>query len=44
VVKKDRGDIRIWLSKDGPFKDRIVRLKVKYAWYLTIHMDLYKAS
>jgi len=44
LVKKDEGDIRLWLSKDGPFKNRIVRLKVKYAWYLTIHMDLYKAS
>lgn len=44
LIKKDKGDIRIWLSKDGPFKDRIVRLKVKYAWYLTIHMDLYRAS
>jgi hypothetical protein len=43
-VKKGKGDIRIWLSKDGLFKDRIVRLKVKYAWYLTIHMDLFKAS
>jgi len=44
VVKKKKGDIRIWLSKDGPFKDRIVRLKVQYAWYLTLHMDLVKAS
>jgi hypothetical protein len=44
LVKKDKGDIRIWLSKDGLFINRIVRLKVKYAWYLTIHMDLFKAS
>lgn len=44
LVKKKKGDIRIWLSKEGPFKDRIVRLKIKYAWYLTLHMDLYKAS
>jgi hypothetical protein len=44
LVKKEKGDIRIWVSKEGPFKDRIVRLKVKYAWYLTIHMDLYRAS
>jgi hypothetical protein len=44
LVKQKKGSIRIWVSKEGPFKDRILRLKLQYAWYLTLHMDLYKAS
>ena len=44
LVKQKKGGIRIWVTKEGPFKDRILRLKLQYAWYLTLHMDLYKAS
>jgi hypothetical protein len=44
LVKQKKGSIRIWVSKDGLFKDRIVRLKLQYAWYLTLHMDLVKTS
>lgn len=44
LVKKKKGDFRIWLSKEGLFKDRIVRLRIQYAWFLALQMDLYKAS
>ncbi len=43
-VAKNRGGIRVWLSKEGPFQDTYLRLKIRYRWYLTLRMEYVKAS
>lgn len=42
--KQKIGRISLWLSKEEPYKNRILRLKIHYKWYLTLRMDLVKAA
>jgi hypothetical protein len=37
---KKKGGIRLWLCKDGEFKDRFLRLNIKYRWYLTLSFQM----
>jgi len=39
-VRKRKGGIRIWLSKEEPFKNRVLRMSIRYKWYLTLNMEL----
>jgi len=39
LVKKKKGGIRIWLCKEGKYKNRILRLNIKYKWYLTLKCE-----
>lgn len=43
VVKK-KGGIRLWLSKEEPYKDTYLRLMIQYRWYLTLQMDIVKST
>jgi hypothetical protein len=43
VVKK-KGGIRLWLSKEEPFKDTYLRLMIQYRWYLALHMEIVKST
>lgn len=37
---KKKGGIRLWLCKDGEWKDRFLRLNIKYRWYLTLSFQM----
>ena len=37
---KKKGGIRLWLCKDGEFKDRFLRLEIKYKWYLKLAFQM----
>jgi hypothetical protein len=41
-IKKKKG-ISLWLCKHGKYKDRFLRVKIKYKWYLTLYLDMKKA-
>ncbi len=43
VVKK-KGGIRLWLSKEEPYKDTFLRLMIQYKWYLTLQMEIVKST
>ena len=43
IVKK-KGGIRLWLSKEGPYKDTYLRLMIQYKWYLTLHLEMVKST
>jgi hypothetical protein len=43
-VTKNKGGIRVCLSKDGPYENTYLRLCVQYRWYLTLRMEYLKAS
>ncbi|MFC2165312.1 hypothetical protein ACFLT2_09990, partial [Acidobacteriota bacterium] len=40
LVKKKKGGIRIWLCKEGKYKNRILRLNIKYKWYITLKCEV----
>lgn len=40
LIKKKKGGIRIWLCKEGKYKNRILRLNIKYKWYLTLKCEV----
>jgi len=40
LVKKKKGGIRIWLCKEGKYKNRILRLNIKYKWYITLNCEV----
>ena len=43
LVKK-KGGIRLWLSKEEPYKDTYLRLMIQYKWYLTLQMEIVKST
>jgi hypothetical protein len=44
VVVKKKGGIRLWLCKDEPYKDVILKMKLQYKWYLGLNFDLKPVS
>jgi hypothetical protein len=40
LVVKKRGGIRLWLCKDEPYKNMILKMKLQYKWYLSLIFDL----
>jgi len=41
---KRRGGIRLWLSKEEPYKDTYLRLMIQYKWYLILQMEMVKST
>jgi len=39
-VWRKKGNVRIWFCKDGPYRNRMLRMKIKFRWYLWLHFDL----
>ncbi len=39
-VWKKKGNVRIWVAKDGPYRNTLLRIKIKFRWYLWLYMDL----
>jgi hypothetical protein len=42
-VWRKKGNVRIWFCKDGPYRNQMLRMKIKFRWYLWLHFDLQKA-
>ncbi len=39
-VWRKKGNVRLWFCKDGPFRNELLRLKIKFRWYLWLYFDL----
>ncbi len=41
-VWRKKGNVRIWFCKDGAMRNQMLRLKIKFRWYLWLYFDLKK--
>jgi hypothetical protein len=41
-VWRKKGNVRIWFCKDGPYRNQMLRMKIKFRWYLWLNFDLKK--
>lgn len=41
-VWKKKGNIRVWFCKTEPYRNEILRMKIKFRWYLWLYFDLKK--
>jgi hypothetical protein len=41
-VWRKKGNVRVWFCKDGPYRNRMLRMKIKFRWYLWLYFDLKK--
>jgi len=39
---KRKGNIRVWFCKTAPYRNKILRMKIKFRWYLWLYFDLKK--
>jgi hypothetical protein len=39
-IWKKKGNITVWFCKDGPYRNRMLRMKIKFRWYLWLYIDL----
>jgi hypothetical protein len=39
-VWKKKGNVRVWFCKDGPYRNEMLRMKIKFRWYLWLYFDL----
>ena len=39
-VWKKKGNLRIWFCKEGPYRNQMLRMKIKFRWYLSLLFDL----
>ncbi|MGZ7065436.1 MAG: hypothetical protein ACXVI6_03680, partial [Candidatus Aminicenantales bacterium] len=39
-VWKKKGNIRVWFCKNEPYRNEILRMKIKFRWYLWLYFDL----
>lgn len=39
-VWRKKGNLRIWFCKEGPLRNQMLRMKIKFRWYLTLNFDL----
>jgi len=43
-VWRKKGNLRIWFCKEGPYRNQMLRMKIKFRWYLSILFDLKKPA
>jgi hypothetical protein len=43
-VWRKKGNLKIWFCKEGPYRNQMLRLKVKFRWYLWLYFDLRKVQ
>jgi hypothetical protein len=41
-VWRKKGNVRVWFCKDGPYRNQMLRMKIKFRWYLWLYFDLKK--
>jgi hypothetical protein len=39
-VWRKKGNVRIYFCKDGPLRNRMLRMKIKFRWYLWLYFDI----
>jgi hypothetical protein len=39
-VWKKKGNVRVWFCKEGPYRNRMLRMRIKFRWYLWLNMEL----
>jgi hypothetical protein len=39
-VWRKKGNVRVWFCKDGPYRNEMLRMKIKFRWYLWLYFDL----
>jgi hypothetical protein len=43
-VWRKKGNLRIWFCKEGPYRNQMLRMKIKFRWYLSLLFDLKKPA
>jgi hypothetical protein len=41
-VWRKKGNVRVWFCKEGPYRNQLLRMKIKFRWYLWLFFDLQK--
>lgn len=41
---KKKGGIRVWLCKEGRYRNTVLRIHLKHTWYLTLKFDLVRVE
>ncbi len=41
-VWRKKGNVRVYFCKDGPLRNRMLRMKIKFRWYLWLYFDIKK--
>ena len=41
-VWRKKGNLRIWFCKEGPYRNQMLRMRIKFRWYLSLVFDLQK--
>ena len=41
-VWRKKGNVRVWFAKDGPYRNEMLRMKIKFRWYLWLYFDRLK--
>lgn len=42
-VWRKKGNLQIWFCKDGSYRNRVLRIRIKFRWYLWLRFDLQKS-
>lgn len=43
-VWRKSGNIRIWFCKEGPYRNTLLRMKIKFRWYLWLYFNLQRVE
>jgi hypothetical protein len=41
-IWRKKGNVRVWFCKDGPYRNQMLKMKIKFRWYLWLYFDLKK--
>ena len=41
-VWRKKGNVRLWFCKDGPYRNELLRMRIKFRWYLWLNFDRQK--
>ncbi|HVP91114.1 MAG TPA: hypothetical protein VMS75_07860 [Terriglobales bacterium] len=41
-VWRKKGNVRVWFAKDGPCRNEMLRMRIKFRWYLWLYFDRLK--
>lgn len=41
-VWRKKGNLRIWFCKEGPYRNQMLRMRIKFRWYVSLVFDLEK--
>ncbi len=41
-VWRKKGNVRVWFAKDGPYRNEMLRMRIKFRWYLWLYFDRLK--